>query len=138
MSSFTQTPQTGLPSSPRVNRQMLLPLNTTFQIQDSTQHNTPSSSSETLASHSERMTPHTRHRNRDSLIFANATIPLSPVSSTSGESSSDTLLDGLTPRKRNGFVRFFCCFGREERARRRVLRETGFEKVGEKCHWTEY
>ncbi|KAF3048372.1 hypothetical protein E8E12_011738 [Didymella heteroderae] len=134
MSSFIQTPPTGLPTSPRANRQMLLPLDTTFRAQDST----PSSSSETLASQSEQTSPNTRLRNRNSLIFANATIPLSPVSSTSDESSSDTLLDGLTPRKRNGFVRFFCCFGREERARRRVLRETQFEKVGEKCHWTEY
>ncbi|KAF3044972.1 hypothetical protein E8E11_007302 [Didymella keratinophila] len=134
MLSFTQTPPSGLPTSPRANRPMLLPLETTFQTQDST----PSSSSDTLASHSEQTTPNTRVRSRDSLIFANAIIPLSPVSSTSDRSTSDTLLDGLTPRKRNGFVRFFCCFGREERARRRVLRETQFEKVGEKCHWTEY
>jgi hypothetical protein len=35
-------------------------------------------------------------------------------------------------------VRLFCCFGREERARRKVLKETGFEKVGEMGHWSEY
>jgi hypothetical protein len=45
--------------------------------------------------------------------------------------------EGLAPRRRNGFARLFCCFGREERARRRVVRETEYEKVGEKCHWTE-
>ncbi|KAF1926908.1 uncharacterized protein M421DRAFT_422150 [Didymella exigua CBS 183.55] len=134
MSSFTQTLPTGLPTSPRANRQMLLPLDTSFPAQDST----PSSSSDTLASQSQQPTPNTRHRNHDSLIFINATIPLSPASSTSNDSSSDALLDGLTPRKRNGFVRFFCCFGREERARRRVFRETQFEKVGEKSHWSEY
>ncbi|KZM18613.1 uncharacterized protein EKO05_0000666 [Ascochyta rabiei] len=100
---------------------------------------TPSSSSETLASQPQRATPPTRHhRNQDSLIFINATIPLSPASSTSNDSSSDTLLDGLAPRKRSGFARLFCCFGREERARRRALRATQFEKVGEKCHWSEY
>jgi hypothetical protein len=138
MSSYTQTPPMGLPTSPRANRQMLSPLDTSFPLQTSTQGSTPSSSSETLASHSEQTTTHTRLRSRDSLIFANATIPLSPVSSTSNDSTTDGLLDGLTPRKRNGLVRFFCCFGREERTRRRVMRETQFEKVGEKCHWTEY
>ncbi|KAF9693255.1 hypothetical protein EKO04_008589 [Ascochyta lentis] len=129
MSSFTQSPQ-GLPQSPRANRSMLQSLDTSFS--------TPSSSSETLASQSQQTTPNTRHRNQDSLIFINATIPLSPASSTSNDSSSDTLLDGLVPRKRSGFARLFCCFGREERARRRVLRATQFEKVGEKCHWSEY
>ncbi|KAF2998824.1 hypothetical protein E8E13_002246 [Curvularia kusanoi] len=129
MSSFTQPSPFGLPKSPRATRPMLSPLATSFPAQDAS---TPSSSSETLAD-----TRH--HRNADSLIFSNAVIPLSPASATSNESSNDTLLlEGLAPRKRNGFVRLFCCFGREERARRKVLRETQYEKVGEKMHWSEY
>lgn len=150
MSSLTQTLSVGLPRSPRANHHTLLPLDISVSSQDSTsstsfdstpsssQDSTPSSSSETLASQSRQPRSATRHRNRDSLIFINATIPLSPASSTSNESSSEALLDGLGPRRRNGFVRFFCCFGREERARRRVVRETQFEKVGEKSHWSEY
>ncbi|KAF1354280.1 hypothetical protein EJ07DRAFT_168440 [Lizonia empirigonia] len=129
------SPTFGLPKSPRANRQMLLPLDTALSAQTPS---TPSSSSETLASESQQPTPNTRHRNHDSLIFINATIPLSPASSTSNDSTSDAQLDGLVPRKRSGFARLFCCFGREERARRRVLRATQFEKVGEKSHWSEY
>ncbi|KAH6629365.1 hypothetical protein C7974DRAFT_394317 [Boeremia exigua] len=132
MSSFTRSSPAGLPQSPRATRPMLLPIDTSCSP-DST---TPYSSSETLASQSQ--TPITRHRSAESLIFANATIPLSPASSISNESNSDTLLEGLRPRRRNGFARFFCCFGREERARRRVMMATQYEKVGEKAHWTEY
>ncbi|KAG9198608.1 hypothetical protein G6514_009784 [Epicoccum nigrum] len=145
MQSFTQPRPVGLPQSPRATRPTLSPLDTTFPLPDtsrpSSSSSTPSSSSETLASQSTQSTtpPYTRgHRNADSLIFINATIPLSPASSTSNDSSHDGLLDGLAPRKRSGLVRLFCCFGREERARRKVLRETQFEKVGEKCHWSEY
>lgn len=134
MPSFTQSTY-GLPQSPRANRQMLHPLNTSFPTQEPS---TPSSLSETLASQSQQPTFSTRHRNQDSLIFVNATIPLSPASSTSNDSSNDTLLEGLAPRKRNGFIRLFCCFSREERTRRRILKATQFEKVGEKCHWSEY
>ncbi|KAF2623247.1 hypothetical protein BU25DRAFT_180410 [Macroventuria anomochaeta] len=135
MSSFTQSTPVGLPQSPRANRQMLLPLDTSFSTQEPS---TPSSSSETLSSQSQQPTPNIRHRNRDSFIFINATIPLSPASSTSNDSASDAFLQGLAPRKRDGFARLFCCFGREERARRRELRATQFEKVGEKSHWSEY
>jgi hypothetical protein len=76
----------------------------------------------------------TRHRRRDSMIFVNATIPLSPASSINSESP----FDGLAPRKRSAFARLFCCLGREERNRRRAMRSMEYEKVGEKCHWTEY
>src|SRR5690242_3463127 len=129
MSSSTHQTPYGLPRSPR---QTLLSLDTAFPPSTTTNGSTtPSSSTSTL--HSPR-----RQRSASSLIFANATIPLSPASSFSNDSSADALLEGLRPRKRSGFVRFFCCFGREERARRRVLRETGFEKVGLEGHWSEY
>jgi hypothetical protein len=122
----------GLPASPRANRQMLLPIDTSFP---SDQPRTPTTP------YSDKMSPQTlvdtRHRNRDSLIFINATIPLSP-SSTSSSPSKESPYEGLTPRKRSGLARLFCCFGREERARRRIIRETEFEKVGEPGHWTEY
>ncbi|KAJ4987071.1 hypothetical protein SVAN01_07487 [Stagonosporopsis vannaccii] len=128
MSSFTQQTPSGLPHSPR----QTLTLHTTFPSQSTASgNNTPSSSTTTL------YTPR-RQRSVSSLIFANATIPLSPASSFSNDSTADALLEGLRPRKRSGLVRFFCCFGREERARRRVLRETGFEKVGLDGHWSEY
>ncbi len=137
-SSFTKPAPYGLPHSPRANLQMLLPLDTSFLSQDSP---SPLSSSETLASRSQEPIPSTRHRHQDSIIFINATIPLSPASSTSNDSTSEALSGVLRPRKRSGFAgfaRLFCCFGREERARRRVLRATQFEKVGEKSHWSEY
>ena len=134
MSSFTQ-PTYGSAQSSRQNRQILLPLDTSFSKRETSN---PFSSSETLENEPQQQTPNTRHRNHDSLIFINATIPLSPVSSISNDSTSDALLEGLVPRKRNGFARLFCCFSREERARRRVLRATQFEKVGEKSHWSEY
>lgn len=121
----------GLPTSPRANRPMLSPINTGF----------PSNQSRTPSPYSDASSPatlvETRHRNHDSLIFINATIPLSP-SSTSSSPSKENPYEGLTPRKRSGLARFFCCFGREERARRRIMRETEFEKVGEAGHWTEY
>ncbi|KAF1935663.1 hypothetical protein EJ02DRAFT_484090 [Clathrospora elynae] len=71
-------------------------------------------------------------------IFANATIPLSPTSSTSSSPGKENPYKGLKPRKRSGLARLFCCFGREERAQRRVERSLEFEQVGRDCHWTEY
>jgi hypothetical protein len=124
----------GLPTSPRANRPMLSPIDTTFSANQS---QTPTN----LSPYSDKSSVRTlveprHHRNQDSLIFINATIPLSP-SSTSSSRKADPY-EGLTPRKRSGFARLFCCFGREERARRRVARDTEFEKVGEAGHWTEY
>ncbi|KAF2127658.1 hypothetical protein P153DRAFT_398254 [Dothidotthia symphoricarpi CBS 119687] len=111
-------PPQGLPSTPRATRPALSPLHTTFP---STPAPPPYSTQPFKPSDS---------------IFANATIPLSPASS-SASSSSSSPYDGLAPRKRNPIVRLFSCFGREERARRRVERAEGFEKVGEGGHWTE-
>lgn len=131
------SPFGGLPASPRANRQMLSPIDTTFSTSEESRcHTEPpppytDASPNTLASARQ-------HRNRDSLIFINATIPLSPSSSTSSSPIKENPYDGLAPRKRSGLARLFCCFGREERARRRVIRETEFEKVGEAGHWTEY
>ncbi|KAF1832058.1 hypothetical protein BDW02DRAFT_571468 [Decorospora gaudefroyi] len=70
-------------------------------------------------------------------IFASATIPLSPAS-TSWSPRKENPYAGLEPRKRNAFARLFCCLGREERARRRVVWATEFETVGDKVHWSEY
>lgn len=83
----------------------------------------------------------TRVRNADSMIFVNATIPLSPVSTTSDRSAleeREAPFEGLAPRKRNGLARLFCCFGREERARRRAQRFAEYEEVGTGGHWSEY
>lgn len=71
-------------------------------------------------------------------IFADATIPLSPMSTASSSLSKENPYEGLEPRKRSGLARLFSCLGREERARRRMNRSLEFEKVGDKCHWTEY
>ncbi|KAH7562920.1 hypothetical protein J3E72DRAFT_313999 [Bipolaris maydis] len=126
MSSYPQLSPSGLPSSPRANRQMelLSPLDTSF---------TPSVSqtSSPYSSTSEKQTP----KRVD--IFADATIPLSPISTTSSMSKENPYA-GLEPRKRSGLARLFSCLGREERARRRMNRSLEFEKVGDKCHWTEY
>ncbi|PVI01901.1 hypothetical protein DM02DRAFT_654044 [Periconia macrospinosa] len=124
------SPFGGLPSSPRANRQPLTPINTTGVPY-----------SDNMSAASEKSTSpssfiDTRQRNRDSLIFANATIPLSPQASPSMEYKEQPF-EGLAPRPRNGLARLFCCFGREERARRRAMRSLEYEKVGEKCHWSE-
>jgi hypothetical protein len=148
----------GLPTSPRANRQMLSPLSTSFPVRAHRPHTshvprsaTPTSglsshptsalSSHPPSSDSEKTpypeyinTRHKHNRRRSSLIFVNATVPLSPSSTYS---TQEDPFEGLKPRKRSALGRFFCCFGKEERARRRVVRETQFEKVGEVGHWTE-
>jgi len=137
----------GLPTTTRANRQMLAYLETTLPASRD-QSPTPNSAlssdpsySEKSAHYSDKTSPHplinTRHRNRDSLIFINATVPLSPTSSSSSHTRENPYA-GLAPKKRNAFGRLFCCFGRQERARRRVVRDTEFEKIGEVGHWTEY
>jgi hypothetical protein len=113
---------------------MLSPINTTFPSSGST-NTTPSPYSDTSSPRT--LVETQQYRNRDSLIFINATIPLSP-SSTASSPSKENPYDGLAPRKRSGLARLFCCFGREERARRRIVRDTEFEKVGEMGHWSEY
>ncbi|CAI6330496.1 unnamed protein product [Periconia digitata] len=128
------SPFGGLPSSPRAFRQTLDPINTSLRPA------TSGNPSPYTDSASEKQSPQSfidnRQRNRDSLIFANATIPLSPNASPIMEYKEQPF-DGLAPRPRNGLARLFCCFGREERARRRAMRFAEYEKVGEKCHWTE-
>ncbi|KAF1946959.1 hypothetical protein EJ02DRAFT_393463 [Clathrospora elynae] len=127
MLSYPTLSPTGLPSSPQANRQMqmLSPLNTSFL---SNQSPPPYSASSSLGKRTPQLID----------IFANATIPLSPKSSTSSLPSKDNPYKGLEPRKRSGLARLFCCFGREERAQRRVERSLEFEQVGKDCHWTEY
>ena len=124
MSVYPSLSPSGLPSSPRVNRQMdlLSPLDTSMS----------SSSSPTSSPYSEKKS------GKSVDIFADATIPLSPISTASSSLSKENPYEGLQPRKRSGLARFFSCLGREERARRRMNRDLEFEKVGEKCHWTEY
>ncbi|KAF2639606.1 hypothetical protein P280DRAFT_42059 [Massarina eburnea CBS 473.64] len=126
MSSFNS----GIPSMPRATRQTLAPLDTTLRP------TTSPSPSPYADSVSEKTSPQNFSDNRQGNdIFANATIPLSPTTSPSMVYKEQPF-DGLTPRRRNGLARLFCCFGREERARRR-MRFTEFEQVGEKRHWSE-
>ncbi|KAF1952374.1 hypothetical protein CC80DRAFT_179553 [Byssothecium circinans] len=130
MSSFNHS----LPSSPRATRQTLAPLNTSLRPTTSPD---PSPYADLVSEKSPQSFVDNRQRSRDSLIFANATIPLSPDMPPPSMEYKEQPFDGLAPRRRNGIARLFCCFGREERARRRANRFTEFEKVGEKCHWTE-
>ncbi|KNG46786.1 hypothetical protein DDE82_006054 [Stemphylium lycopersici] len=127
MSSYPPLSPNGLPSSPRANRQMqmLSPLDTSF----------PSTAPHTSSPYSSGSE---KQPSKPVDIFADATIPLSPASSTSSSTIKENPYEGLEPRKRSGLARLFCCLGREERARRRVNRSLEFEKVGEACHWTEY
>jgi hypothetical protein len=122
--SSPPSPYAGLPASPRATRQALSPIDTSFSTHSTLQE--------------QSMTPYSDKtaRSRSSLIFANATIPLSPSSTAS--SPRENPYEGLAPRKRSGLARLFCCFGREERARRRVVRDTEYEKVGVAGHWSEY
>ncbi|KAF2245467.1 hypothetical protein BU26DRAFT_508118 [Trematosphaeria pertusa] len=126
----------GLPSSPRAIRQTLAPLDTSLRPMTSPGPSPYLASEKRSPQPSPQPFVDTRQRNRDSLIFINATIPLSPASS-SENSFKEEPFDGLAPRKRTGLARLFCCFGRQERARRRATRFTEYEKVGEKCHWSE-
>ncbi|KAF1976589.1 hypothetical protein BU23DRAFT_565742 [Bimuria novae-zelandiae CBS 107.79] len=132
MSALPKSPY-GLPNSPRATRQALSPLDTSFPP-------TPARYSDSSASANEKESAHSftqgRLRRRDSLIFANATIPLSPPLSPPS-AYRENPFEGVTPRRRNPFARLFCCLGREERARRRALWADEFEKVGEDRHWTE-
>jgi len=103
--------------------QMLSPIDTSYS--DATPRNSSSSPNPIISE---------KPKVRD--IFADATIPLSPV--TSNPYAKENPYAGLAPRKRTGFARLFCCLGREERARRRADRHLEFVKVGEDVHWTEY
>lgn len=124
----------GLPSTPRATRQELSPLDTSFRPKPGQYSDLSTSSTEKVSS--AQSFRDDRQRRRDSLIFANATIPLSPPPS-SPSTFKESPFEGVTPRRRNPFVRLFCCLGREERARRRAAWADEFEKVGEKRHWTE-
>jgi hypothetical protein len=131
----------GLPATPRSARQMLYPIDTAMSLKSpSEKHSsyTPSPYGTPREIPSRQVFVDPRAHSPESMIFANATIPLSPTSSNRSSSSEGRALSGLTPRKRNGFARLFCCFGREERARRRIARETDFKKVGDASHWSEY
>jgi hypothetical protein len=134
----TNTRLVGLPASPRSPRQMLYPIDTGMSMNSpSEKHSsyTPSPYGTPREIPSRQVFLDPRTRSPESMIFANATVPLSPTSSN--VSSEGKALDGLAPRKRNGFARLFSCFGRDERARRRIARENDFQKVGEVSHWSE-
>jgi hypothetical protein len=138
----TNTRLVGLPASPRSPRQMLYPIDTGMSMNSPTgKHSsyTPSPYGTPREIPSRQVFLDPRTRSPESMIFANATVPLSPTTSSNGSSRSEgKALDGLAPRKRNGFVRLFCCFGRDERARRRIARDNDFQKVGDVHHWSEY
>lgn len=124
----------GLPSSPRATRSNLTPINTTLRPTTSPYSDGSASPNEKDSANSSFVD--TRTRRRESLIFVNATIPLTPASPVSSTYKEEPF-QGLAPRRRNPFLRLFCCLGREERARRRAVWADDFEKVGEKRHWTE-
>ncbi|KAJ4289084.1 hypothetical protein N0V90_011426 [Kalmusia sp. IMI 367209] len=133
MPTFPHSPY-GLPSSPRASRPGLSPLDTSFRPMTSAGYSDASASPN--EKHSAHSFTDNRQRRRDSLIFVNATIPLSPPASPPSAYKEEPL-SGLTPRRRNPFARLFCCLGREERARRRAAWADEYEKVGEKRHWSE-
>ncbi|KAF2742094.1 hypothetical protein M011DRAFT_413251 [Sporormia fimetaria CBS 119925] len=126
-----KSPFPGLPKSPRPNQQAFSPNPSLYNGSGS-----PVTSEKTMP----QAFVDRRRRSPSSLIFVDATIPLSPPCSVTSSSheSLDAPLEGLAPRKRTGFARFFSCLGREERARRRTQRPSDYVKVGESCHWTEY
>ncbi|KAF2010276.1 hypothetical protein BU24DRAFT_54944 [Aaosphaeria arxii CBS 175.79] len=125
----SNSPGLSLPASPRPMRQTLPSLKT--DLVDNETASSPAQEKGYAATSNSN-----RPRRQDSLIFMNATIPLSPTSPLSENNHGP--YDGLVPRKRSGLARLFCCFGREESARRRAMRSMDFEKVGERQHWTEY
>jgi hypothetical protein len=132
MSFEPKSPYAGLPTSPYPTRvQKLSPIDTSFRNDSAC----PSSTSEKV---SPSVFIDTRIRRKDSLIFVNATIPLTPVTSSSFNEKDNSPFDGLVPRKRSAFARLFCCLGRQEKARRAAMRGLEYEKVGEKMHWSEY
>ncbi|KAF2193284.1 hypothetical protein K469DRAFT_552627 [Zopfia rhizophila CBS 207.26] len=131
MASPTVNYPCGLPKSPRPNK-MLLPIDTTIPNPSSQCGYGAPSSAGTCEKTLQPQFVDTRKRNRDSLIFINATIPLSPASSISKEYSDRSSLD--SERKRSGLARLFgWCFGGAERRRNRYAE---FEEV-KSCHWTE-
>lgn len=132
--SAPNSPFGGLPTSPRAFRTPLEPINTS--LRPATSVGTSPYSDSVSEKQSPQSFTDNRQRRRDSMIFVNATIPLSPEASPVMKYEEQPF-DGLAPRPRNGLARLFCCFGREERARRRAQRFAEYEKVGEKCHWTE-
>lgn len=85
-------------------------------------------------------TPRPLPCSRSSLLFATAILPPSPSPVSPSPPPTEDPFAGLAPGRRNAFTRLLCCFGREERARRRVMWESrgGFEKVGEGGHWSEF
>ncbi|KAL5419697.1 hypothetical protein PMIN03_000301 [Paraphaeosphaeria minitans] len=125
----------GLPPSPRATRPGLSPIVTTFRTTPPSYSDVTPSPNEKASAQSYSFTD-TRPRRRDSDIFANATIPLSPPPSPPS-ACKESPFEGVTLRRRNPLARLFCCLGREERARRRAMWADEFEQVGEKRHWTE-
>lgn len=145
MASLTPplSPYPSLPKSPRANREMLYPIDTNLSssccsCSCHTYKSTTSSpvSNQTLYPPAAYLDNRTRHN--ESLIFADATIPTSPASSTSSGIAKEVFQLGAAPRKRLGFARLFSCFGQEQRARRRAARKREvYEKAGVGVHWTE-
>lgn len=130
-------PFAGLPATPRPTRQVFYPKIKTDV--DSAYGSAASSATSEKALWFPQAYIDTRQRHPDSMIFVNATIPLSPPYSAASVEAPQAEFDGLAPRKRNAFARLFSCLGREEKARRRHNSlYTQYEKVGAPLHWTEY
>ncbi|KAF2472970.1 uncharacterized protein BDR25DRAFT_341738 [Lindgomyces ingoldianus] len=143
MSSYSPRSPFGLPQSPRPNGMlspgMLSPINTTLSSPSSPRYDSGATSPTNQALSEKGPQPifiDTRQRRRESMIFVNATIPLSPRSSIALGDRSDTQSLREPPRKRRGIARLFCCFSSEARERRKRQRYMDFERM-EDVHWTE-
>ncbi|KAF2262192.1 hypothetical protein CC78DRAFT_325365 [Lojkania enalia] len=123
----------GLPATPRPVR-MAYPLDTSFHGRrvDSATHS-PTITPDVVISEKNGVLIDGRRHGRETMIFAQATIPLSPAT-TAPSCEPEPFYDPV--QKRSVFARLFCCFGREERIRRRKARDLEFEKP-ENLHWTE-
>ncbi|KAF2736791.1 hypothetical protein EJ04DRAFT_510893 [Polyplosphaeria fusca] len=125
------SPYAGLPASPR-------PINTSLPPYSTTSPTTTPTPSSAISTKNGLLIDNRNHAPSD-LIFANATIPLSPTTSSSSSSitSNEKFLD--TPlKKRTALARLFCCFGAQERARRRRNRYVMEYERPEDLHWSEY
>ncbi|KAF2201281.1 hypothetical protein GQ43DRAFT_440756 [Delitschia confertaspora ATCC 74209] len=142
----------GLPHSPRAYKTSHSPNPSISDTFTSSASSASSSPPPQYSAHQPRPQFPTRPlRNRDSEIFTNATIPLSPCSSITDSTHSDDLAKPTiaAPKRKqaSGLARLFQCFGsrggeseekKEQAKKRRRRREEWYEvEVVRDGHWTE-